>query len=331
MKGILVHSKMLDRLISVLLENRHEVESVIVIQAEATAKAATALSATPIRVYSLDDILARGRANQVPPPRVSPSDVYYICYSSGTTGTPKGVIVSHGAFTSNIFSNRGAFSATEVFVHYCFLPFAHLFERMMTGGVCAAGGRQMLATGGTVANIVSDLAYLQATVIASVPRIFIRYYDSFQAALAKRSKFGRAVFWAAYHAKRYCQARHLPTWALDFAFREFKAAFGSNVTSIVTAGAALDARIHDFLQVVIGVPVRNGFGCSESGTGNIFTPDDVAFQQPGSAGGPILNALCRIEPVEGYDPGCGQVLLGGYGLSLGYLHDEDATRAIFVD
>jgi long-chain acyl-CoA synthetase len=78
--------------------------------------------------------------------------------------------------------------------------------------------------------------------------------------------------------------------------------------------------------------MRNGYGCSEAGTGNIFTPDDVAYQQPGSAGGPLVNSLCRIEPVEGYDePGCGEIWLGGHGLSQGYLHDEDATRALFCD
>jgi long-chain acyl-CoA synthetase len=78
--------------------------------------------------------------------------------------------------------------------------------------------------------------------------------------------------------------------------------------------------------------MRNGYGCSEAGTGNIFTPDDVAYQQPGSAGGPLVNSLCRIEPVDGYDePGCGEICLGGYGLSLGYLHDEEATRALFCD
>jgi long-subunit acyl-CoA synthetase (AMP-forming) len=53
--------------------------------------------------------------------------------------------------------------------------------------------------------------------------------------------------------------------------------------------------VHEDLQVVFGAPVRNGYGCSEAGTGSIFTPDDVADQQPGAAGGPILNSLCRLD------------------------------------
>jgi long-chain acyl-CoA synthetase len=115
-------------------------------------------------------------------------------------------------------------------------------------------------------------------------------------------------------------------------FKKMQAVFGPNLVALITAGAALDAKIHDFLQVVFGAPVRNGFGCSESGTGNILTPDDVAYQRPGTAGGPMVNAFCRLDRVEGYDdPGCGEVVIGGPCVSSGYLHDEEATKALFAD
>jgi long-chain acyl-CoA synthetase len=333
MEGILVHAKMLDRLITVLTSNQHRVRVVIVIQSDVYTKAFDALSPLGINCYSLTDVIGRGRSDPVALPKVEPNDIYYVCYSSGTTGTPKGVIITHAAMASNILANRGGLGTTEIVTHYSFLPFAHLFERMMTGGVCACGGRQMMATGGTVANMAVDLRELKATTIASVPRIFIRYYTGFLMALGKLPGYRRGIFWGAYHLKKFLQARHLPAGLLDrLAFAPFQEAFGPNVCSLVTAGAALPAKIHEFLQVVFGAPVRNGYGCSEAGTGSIFTPDDVAYQRPGTAGGPILNSMCRIEPVEGYDePGCGEILLGGFGLSQGYLHDEEATKALFVD
>jgi long-chain acyl-CoA synthetase len=333
MEGILVHAKMVDRLISVLTGNKHNVRSVIVIQSNLLEKVTQALEPLGISVYTLESVIARGRNQPVELPKVQPNDVYYVCYSSGTTGTPKGVLVSHAGMTSNIFSNRGGFGNAEVISHYSFLPFAHLFERLNTGGVIGSGGKQMMATGGTVANIMADLRYFKPTCVASVPRIFIRYYDGFIAALNKQSKVRQGIFWGSYYVKRWLQSRHLPTDLLDrIAFDPFKAAFGPNVRSIVTAGAALDAKIHDFFQVVFGAPLRNGYGSSESGTGNIFTPDDLAYQHPGTAGGPILNSLCRLEPIEGYDtPGCGEILIGGYGVSKGYLHDEAGTKALFVD
>jgi long-chain acyl-CoA synthetase len=77
--------------------------------------------------------------------------------------------------------------------------------------------------------------------------------------------------------------------------------------------------------------VRNGFGHTESGTGNIVTPDDAACQRPGTAGGPIVNAFGRIGRVGGdNDPGCGEVVIGGPCVSSGHLHDEEATKALFV-
>jgi long-chain acyl-CoA synthetase len=170
-------------------------------------------------------------------------------------------------------------------------------------------------------------------VLASVPRIFIRVYDGITAKLAAAPPVAQRVFWAAYAVKRFLLARHLPTDVLDGrVFGKFKAMFGPNIAIFITAGAALDAKIHDFFQVVFGAPVMNGFGCSESGTANIVTPDDVAYQRPGTAGGPLVNAACRIDPVEGYDePGCGEILIGGPCVSSGYLHDPEATAALFAD
>jgi long-chain acyl-CoA synthetase len=333
MKGVLVHPKNTNRLVDVLLENSHDLESVIVINPADLEPVKARLSGTKVSAYSLDEILTRGRANPLPLPKITPDDIYYYCYSSGTTGTPKGVIITHRSITSNVLSGRAGFGRPEVVTHYSFLPFAHTFERIMSAGVVAIGGRQMFATGGSVVNISADLAHLQPTVVASVPRIFIRYYEGFMAALAKTSPTKQRLFWSAYSLKKWLQARHYPTAFLDdHIFKQIRATFGPNLAIIITAGAALDAKIHDFLQVVFGVSVCNGFGCSESGTGNICTPDDVAFQKPGFAGGPLVNSMCRIEPVEGYnEPGSGEVLIGGQGISSGYLYDDEATQALFAD
>jgi long-subunit acyl-CoA synthetase (AMP-forming) len=117
---------------------------------------------------------------------------------------------------SNLFANRGGLGkGSELVTHYSFMPVAHLFERMMTGGVLGTGGRQMIATGGSVANIVPDLATLGASCVASVPRIFIRYYDRFMASIASQTPFKKALFWSAYYAKRWCQGRRLPTGLID--------------------------------------------------------------------------------------------------------------------
>jgi long-chain acyl-CoA synthetase len=104
------------------------------------------------------------------------------------------------------------------------------------------------------------------------------------------------------------------------------------MNEFIVAGAAMEPAIHEFFQVVFGAAMRNGYGCSESGTGNIVTPSDVAYQRPGTAGSPMGNSAAFVDPVEGYDdPGCGEIVIGGYGVSSGYLHDPEGTKALFVD
>jgi long-chain acyl-CoA synthetase len=207
---ILVHAKMLDRLVGVLTADKHQVKVVIVIQRGVFEKAQAALSPLGISVYTFDDLIARGRNTPVQLPNIVPADIYYVCYSSGTTGTPKGVIITHAAMTSNIFANRGGLGTTEIVTHYSFFPFAHLFERMMTGGVCACGGREMMATGGFVVNITVDLKELKPSTIASVTRIFIQYYTSFIKAIEAQPKWKQMVFWGSSSVKWYFQSRHYP-------------------------------------------------------------------------------------------------------------------------
>jgi long-chain acyl-CoA synthetase len=206
-------------------------------------------------------------------------------------------------------------------------------ERVMSGCILSIGGRQMFITGGVVTNLSIDIAHLQPTVVVSVPRIFIRYYEGFMSALAKKSLYRRALFWGTMKLRRWMQARHYDCENVATAeMRVFQAAFGKECAMMITAGAALESRMHEFLQVLVGSPLRNGFGCSESGTGTIITPDDIAYLRPGTAGGPLPNSACKIVPVEGYDePGCGEILIGGHGVCVGYLNDEEATRELFAD
>jgi long-chain acyl-CoA synthetase len=100
----------------------------------------------------------------------------------------------------------------------------------------------------------------------------------------------------------------------------------------VSAGAALDPALHEFFQVVFGIPVRNGYGLTESGGAVVCSPDSVCLSRPGLTGGPLVTAEIRIEQIPDYDdPDCGEILLGGEGMCSGYLLDEDATSALFVD
>jgi long-chain acyl-CoA synthetase len=115
-------------------------------------------------------------------------------------------------------------------------------------------------------------------------------------------------------------------------FNKIKRMFGGRVTMVVNGGAALSAELHESLQVTLGWPLRSGYGLSEGGSGNILNPGKLTLIKYGTVGYPLANIEIRIEPVPDFtEPGVGEILMGGTGLCSGYLHDADATEALFTD
>jgi long-chain acyl-CoA synthetase len=331
MTTVLVSTRNLERLCNVLTENKYKVQNIITIDDSAADTARAKVTPLGIKVYSMSEVQAFGRENRIPLPKIDPESPHFICYSSGTTGSPKGVIISHRSFVSNLIVGRSGFGTAELISHLSFLPFAHVFERIMCGGITVIGGKMGFLS--SLATIMEDVALLKPSCFAAVPRIFIRIYDGLNAKLKASPPVARFIFNFCYAAKRYCQLHDLPVHIWDkIVFGKIQAAIGGNATELIMAGAAVEPAIHDFFQVVMGAPVRNGYGCSESGTGNICSPDSVKLSKPGVVGGPLINAMCKLEPVPEFDdPECGQVCIGGECVCSGYLHDEETTKGLFVD
>jgi len=99
-----------------------------------------------------------------------------ICYTSGTTGNPKGVMITHNSLIVSLVSSSSRviqFLPDDVYLSY--LPLAHMMERMCTNGIMMHGGRIGLF-GGDIMKIRDDMALLKPTLFASVPRLFNRMY-----------------------------------------------------------------------------------------------------------------------------------------------------------
>ncbi len=249
-----------------------------------------------------------------------------ICYTSGTSGRPKGVMLSHG----NVLANVASCAATELARpddrFLSMLPLSHMFER--TGGYylpLSLGARVAFARG--VAQLAGDFATQAPTVVFAVPRIFERFRARIELALAgspaKRRLFDACV------TRGYRLAQHEATLLDRLLIRGLRhhvaapvlAQFGGALRLAVVGGAALDPELSRVF-IGLGVTLLQGYGMTEaSPVVSVNRPGDNV---PASVGPPLPGVEVRTLP-------SGELLVRGANVMLGYWRDERANRAAVDD
>jgi long-chain acyl-CoA synthetase len=133
-------------------------------------------SASGVKLISYSKLISQGRSSLQPfcPPK--PEDVATICYTSGTTGTPKGVVLTHGNLIASAagFCRAIKFNSSDVYLSY--LPLAHIYERTNQFVSLYYGGAIGFYQGDNL-KLMDDLAALRPTIFCSVPRLYNRIYD----------------------------------------------------------------------------------------------------------------------------------------------------------
>jgi long-chain acyl-CoA synthetase len=290
------------------------------------------LESLGISLMTFDGVKELGEKEDVPYAKINPEQILYVCYSSGTTGFPKGVMISHRCFITNLLAIFQERKGNTFERHLSYLPLCHVFERMCSSCALLGGGKIGIFSG-NVAKLTEDMAALKPTVFIIVPRVLQRINDAINAQMKKSSVIVRGIFNTAWYIKRAFLQWGMPVNFLDaVVFNKIKNMMGGNITQIVNGGAALPAELHETMQVILGIPIRPGYGLSEGGSGNTLNPCDVKKIKLGTSGYPLANVQLRIVKVPDFEEeGVGEIQMGGTGLCTGYLNDEEATDALFTD
>ncbi|SFK06376.1 AMP-dependent synthetase/ligase [Streptomyces pini] len=255
-----------------------------------------------------------------------------IVYTSGTTGRPKGCVLSHRAFFAdcgNVVERlKPLFVPGEGSV-LLFLPVAHVFGRMVQ--IAAVMAPIRLGLSPDIKQLTDDLAGFRPTLILGVPRVFEKVYNSARAKAQGEGK-GRIFDRAADTAIAYSRALDTasgPSLGLKLRHRLFdklvygklRAVLGGRATHAISGGAALGERLGHFYRG-IGFTVLEGYGLTESCAPTAFNPYDRP--KVGTVGQPLPGSTVRI----GDD---GEVLLRGEHLFSGYWNNEAATAEAMED
>jgi long-chain acyl-CoA synthetase len=249
-----------------------------------------------------------------------------IVYTSGTTGLPKGAMLSHGNLLSNVEGIRPIVSLKPTDQSLSYLPLSHIFER-------TAGQFVTLQAGGTIAyskgihTIVDDFKKTPPTILTTVPRLLEKIRERILQQVEHGPKWKRALFHQAlrYGIRARVEKQPVSQMLLKFydklVFQKIHDATGGRLETIVSGGAPLPYHVGVFFTAA-GFKVVEGYGMTETSPVVAVNPRDAVVL--GTVGKVLDNV--RIKFAED-----GELLVQGPNVMLGYFKDEKATSEAFTD
>ncbi|KAI3774760.1 hypothetical protein L1987_49322 [Smallanthus sonchifolius] len=273
------------------------------------------------------------------------TDICTIMYTSGTTGEPKGVILSNAAFMSEVLSMHQLLvetdkPGTEEDTYFSFLPLAHIFDQIIET-YCIFRGSSIGFWQADIRYLIEDLLVLKPTIFCGVPRVYDRIYTGIMAKILAGGTVKKALYDFAYNyklrnlEKGIQQDKSAPL--LDkLVFDKIKQGFGGRVRLMLSGAAPLPKHVEEFLRVTCCTVLSQGYGLTES-CGGCFTSIANVYSMIGTVGVPMTTIEARLEsvPEMGYDALSsmprGEICLRGNTLFSGYHKREDLTNDVLVN
>ncbi|KAG0293702.1 Long chain acyl-CoA synthetase 7 peroxisomal [Linnemannia gamsii] len=246
----------------------------VIVMGDVTDALASEAKQLDVNIISWTDVEKNGRDRPVEAVHPTTESVATICYTSGTTGTPKGAVLLHKNFIStigsfHIMAKHGKFfMPTSNDTHVSYLPLAHVFERLCQS-VMIAGGTRIGYYQGDTLKLLDDVAILQPTIFASVPRLFNRIYDKVLAGVQAKGGIAAFLFKRAYNTKKANLKKGILEHALwdKLVFGAIRARLGGKVKHIVSGSAPISPDVMDFLRICFSADVYEGYGQTEQAAG----------------------------------------------------------------
>jgi len=263
---------------------------------------------------------------------IEPSDLACINYTSGTTGVPKGVLLTQKNFVKDVENSIGIMQMVPEDRFLSFLPLSHVLERMGGYYVPMLIGAT-IGFAESIEKVLENMAEVQPTLLVSVPRLFEKIYSTVMSGVESGSWLKKKIFFAALKAGRarmfaYVNGTPLTHWQKDkikiadkLVFSKLQKKTGGKLQRFVSGGAPLSKEIAEFLFSA-GLPVLEGYGLTE--TSPVITLNGPGNVRLGSVGIAIPETEFKIAEDS-------EILVRGPQVMLGYYKNESATREVIDD
>jgi long-chain acyl-CoA synthetase len=298
------------------------------------------------RLLTARQLVERGREARASRPAavderrasIHPEQTATILYTSGTTGRPKGVMLSHRNLVTNTIDALESLEITPSDLHLSWLPLSHSFER-------TAGYYIMLHAGVSIAyaesieKVVDNMREVRATVTLGAPRLYEKMYAAVLQSASDAGGLKKVIaFWARRVAIEYSEAevggRGAGPWlkfkrgvADRLVFSKIRERVGGSIRFFVSGSAPLAPVIMKFFYAA-GIPILEGYGLTE--TSPVVSVNTFEHMKFGTVGKPIRNVEARIEPDPERPEGDGEILIRGPNVMQGYYHLPEKTAEIIT-
>ena len=283
------------------------------------------------------DLLARGADKPVPALIADNDDLATIVYTSGTTGNPKGVMLSHGNLVSNVRAEYAIFAFSPADRTASFLPWAHCMGMNTELNMMIYSGASLGLT--NAVTLARDMKEIEPTTLVAVPAMFNRVYDGLKKMMESEGGVKKSMFEAAVaNAKKReeLKSRGKRSRWVDMqgdlfdrlVFSKVREAFGGRLVQAFSGGAAMSVEVAEFISAV-GITVYEGYGLTE--TSPLITGNNEEGRKVGSVGRAIPGVRVKIDTSKTGDSEIGEIIAYGPNVMQGYYNLPDEDAAVFTD